>query len=551
MGEGHEQSGLTTVFEGERATVRRLRKAKLVVIEGSDVGREVEISKARCSGGRSIINDLVIQDKAVSGTHFEVQVRDDGYRLRDLNSRNGTFVGDLQVREAYLRPGTTFRVGQTKIQFQPTQDVVEIELSKRDRFDRVVGSSATMREIFASLEKVAPSELTCLITGETGTGKELIARGVHNASRRGDKPFVVLDCGSIPKDLIESTLFGHEKGSFTGAVGQHRGCFEQANGGTIFLDEIGELDIMLQPKLLRVLEQREIKRVGGDKTIKVDVRVLAATNRDLRNEVNAGNFREDLYFRLSVVHVELPALRERREDIPSIANHFLKEVASRRGMTLSFGQDAMAALVSHSWPGNVRELRNVVERAAALSDGPVIARSDLVFGRDGGPSPIVNHDLIRAGTEAARRAAAEMSGVEPPIPSGAATLARIVADVFGIDVVVTEETGDHAHLTELATAENFTSPQPLRMKTHHEGFEDDAVAWRLAEAHGIGRIESDRFFAEDVFSRASRRQGQGDMLIVRQRVVDDVDFRIGEQVLVAPICAGNAELARDRSAELE
>jgi transcriptional regulator with GAF, ATPase, and Fis domain len=210
-------------------------------------------------------------------------------------------------------------------------------------------------------------------------------------------------------------LFGHEKGSFTGAVGQHHGCFEQADGGTIFLDEIGELDIGLQPKLLRVLEQREIKRVGGDRTIKVDVRVLAATNRDLRAEVNSGNFREDLYFRLSVVHVELPPLRERPEDIPQIAHHFLRDVASRRGLTISFGQDAMAAMCSQPWPGNVRELRNVVERAAALSDGPVITRSDLVFGR-GGASVIVAHDLMQAGASAAQHAAAKLSGQAAPAP---------------------------------------------------------------------------------------------------------------------------------------
>ncbi len=410
-----EHSGLTTVFEGERATVRRLRKGKLVVLSGADKGKEVDVDKARCSGGRSIINTLVLQDKAVSGTHFEIAARDDGYRLRDLNSRNGTFVGDLRIREVYLRPGTTFRIGHTDIQFQPTQDVVEIALSKQDRFDQVIGTSAAMREIFASLEKVSPSDLTCLITGETGTGKELIARAIHNASKRAQKPFVVLDCGSIPKDLIESTLFGHEKGSFTGAVGQHRGCFEQADGGTIFLDEIGELDIGLQPKLLRVLEQREIKRVGGDRTIKVDVRVVAATNRDLRAEVNNGNFREDLYFRLSVVHVELPPLRERPDDIPMIAQHFLREVASRRGLTLSFGQDAMAALSVQPFPGNVRELRNVVERAAALSDGPVITRADLVFGR-GGPSVLVAHDLMQAGASAAKAAAAKLSGAQPPAP---------------------------------------------------------------------------------------------------------------------------------------
>jgi DNA-binding NtrC family response regulator len=249
----------------------------------------------------------------------------------------------------------------------------------------------------------------------------MVARALHNSSPRKKKPFVVLDCGSIPRELIESTLFGHEKGSFTGAIGQHLGCFEQAQGGTIFLDEIGELDITLQPKLLRVLEQREIKRVGGDRTVKVDVRVLAATNRDLRDEVNRGTFREDLYFRLSVVHCELPPLRDRREDIPALANNFLREVASRRGLTMSFAQDAMAAMMSHAWPGNVREMRNVVERAAALSDGPVITRSDLVFGREMGPSVIVSHDLAQAGAQAAQRAAAHLAGVELPAGSGPAT----------------------------------------------------------------------------------------------------------------------------------
>jgi transcriptional regulator with GAF, ATPase, and Fis domain len=411
--EGSESSGLTTVFEGERATVRRLRKAKLVVMDGLDKGKEIEISKSRCTGGRSIINDLMITDKSISGTHFEIAVRDDGYRLRDLNSRNGTFVNDLRIREVYLLPGVKFRAGQTTVMFQPTTDIVEIELSKQDRFDKVIGGSPIMREIFASLEKISPSDLTCLITGETGTGKELIARGIHNASLRKKKPFVVLDCGSIPRELIESTLFGHEKGAFTGAVGQQVGCFEQADGGTIFLDEIGELDISLQPKLLRVLEQREIKRVGGDRTVKVDVRVLAATNRDLRAEVNNGNFREDLFFRLSVVNCELPPLRDRREDIPTIANLFLKDVIARRGANLSFGQDAMAALLNNTWPGNVRELRNVVERAGALSDGPVITRQDLTFG-PGGPSPMVQHDLALAGVNAAHAAAAAMSGVAVP-----------------------------------------------------------------------------------------------------------------------------------------
>jgi len=370
-----DSPALTTVFDGARATVRHLRKSKVVVVSGAEQGREVEVGKPRVTGGRSIINDLVLSDKAISGSHFEILARDDGYRLRDLDSTNGTFVGELRVREVWLKPGQEFRVGHTLLRFVPMQDIVEIPLSKRDTFESVTGSSVKMREIFATLEKVAPSELTVLVTGETGTGKEMIARGIHQASSRKSKPFVVLDCGAIPRDLIESTLFGHEKGSFTGAVAQHQGCFEQAHGGTIFLDEIGELDINLQPKLLRVLENRELKRVGGDRVIKIDVRVVAATNRDLRAMVNAGTFREDLYFRLSVIHVEMPPLRERKEDIPALAELFLREIGGRRGLPMSFSSDARAGLQSHGWPGTVRELKNVVGRAASLTGAPRVQRS--------------------------------------------------------------------------------------------------------------------------------------------------------------------------------
>ena len=377
-----DDPALTTIFDGPRPTVRHLRKSKLVVVNGPDQGKEIEISKPRITGGRSIINDLVLSDKAISGAHFEISAGENGYRLRDLDSTNGVHIGELRVHDVYLRPGMGFRVGHTDLRFQRTDEIVEIPLSRRDSFDQVIGSSVRMREIFATLEKVAPSELTVLVTGETGTGKEMIARGIHQASPRAHKPFVVLDCGAIPKDLIESTLFGHEKGSFTGAVGQHHGCFEQAHGGTIFLDEIGELDIGLQPKLLRVLENRELKRVGGDRVIKIDVRVVAATNRDLRAMVNNSTFREDLYFRLSVIHVEMPALRDRKEDVPGLAQVFLREVAKRRAMDMTFAPDAVSALQGHSWPGNVRELKNVVERAASLAESAVVRRSDLMFNRE-------------------------------------------------------------------------------------------------------------------------------------------------------------------------
>jgi transcriptional regulator with GAF, ATPase, and Fis domain len=239
-----------------------------------------------------------------------------------------------------------------------------------------------MREIFAVLEKVAASDLTVLVRGETGTGKELVARAIHRASKRVQRPLVVQDCSAIPANLIESILFGHERGSFTGAADRRRGCFEVADGGTLFLDEIGELDLSLQPKLLRVLETREVQRVGGTKMIPIDVRVIAATNRDLRQMVNEGTFREDLYYRLSVVEVDLPPLRERPEDVPTLALQFLEESARRgpqgEGARYTITDDAMTKLQAYPWPGNVRELKNTIERAVSLANGTELGMHDLL-----------------------------------------------------------------------------------------------------------------------------------------------------------------------------
>lgn len=377
-----DSAGLTTIFVDDRATKRRLRRSKFVVIQGADKGKELLIEKERITVGRSVICDLVLADKAVSGSHFEIVANEKGVILRDLESTNGTFCGEVRIREVWLKPGMIVRVGQTQMRFDPAEGNVEIDLSQSERFHELIGKSVRMREIFATLEKIAKSDITSLIRGETGTGKELVARAIHRASRRAGEPLVVQDCGSIPKDLVESTLFGHEKGSFTGATDRHKGCFEQADGGTIFLDEIGELDIGLQPKLLRVLENREFKRVGGDKTIPVNVRVIAATNRDLRQMVNEGTFREDLYYRLSVVQVDLPPLRERTEDIPLLVNSFLDDFAARRwpGETkkLSIEPDAMSRLQTYPWPGNIREMKNTVERAASLADGVVLTVKDLL-----------------------------------------------------------------------------------------------------------------------------------------------------------------------------
>ncbi len=378
-----DNPGLTTIFVDSKATKRRLKKAKLIVTSGPDKGKELVIERERVTIGRSVICDLVLEDKSVSGTHVEIIATEKGFLLKDLDSTNGSRVGDLQIREVWIKPGTAVSLGQTRIEFEAQKGEVEIELSQKDRFFELRGKSVRMREIFAVLEKVAAADLTVLVRGETGTGKELVARGIHQASPRASQPLVVQDCSAIPKDLIESTLFGHERGAFTGATDRHKGSFEQAEGGTIFLDEIGELDLSLQPKLLRVLENREVKRVGGDKTISVHCRVVAATNRDLRQMVNEGTFREDLYYRLSVVQVELPPLRERPEDVTLLVDAFLKEFTARcfpddptKRFTVT--PDAMARLKSYPWPGNVRELKNTIERAASLADGTELGIRDLM-----------------------------------------------------------------------------------------------------------------------------------------------------------------------------
>lgn len=374
-----ESLGIKTIFVEDRPTARELKKAVLVVLEGKEAGKTFDINRQKTYIGRSSVCHVTLSDPAISGNHIEIEAVEGGYELRDLESTNGTFVGETRISGFYMHAGCRFRLGGTVLEFRSRGDTVSIPLSHRERFGDVVGRSVPMRELFATLEKVSPSDLTVLVEGETGTGKERVARSIHNMSRRGSRPFVVLDCSSIPKDLMESVVFGHEKGAFTGAVAMRKGAFEQAHGGTIFLDEVGELDLTLQPKLLRVLESRELKRVGGDRTIKVDVRVVAATNRDLRSMVGENTFREDLYFRLSGVPVELPALRDREEDIVLLAQELLVDMQDRTRFetSLTLSQDAIEELSRHSWPGNVRELRNVLERAASLADSPTLRKHDL------------------------------------------------------------------------------------------------------------------------------------------------------------------------------
>jgi DNA-binding NtrC family response regulator len=244
--------------------------------------------------------------------------------------------------------------------------------------DGMIGSGPRMREVFEAIQKVAETDLTVLVRGESGTGKELVAQALHHRGARSSRPFVAVNCAAISRELVESELFGHEKGAFTGADARRTGRFEAASGGTIFLDEVGDMPLETQAKVLRVLQERKLERVGGTRSVPVDVRVVAATHRDLEREVREGRFREDLYFRLAVVSIDVPPLRERREDVPALAGRFLEQIAQRAAHASgALSPEAVARLVAHDWPGNVRELRNVVEQAAVLANGPEIAAADL------------------------------------------------------------------------------------------------------------------------------------------------------------------------------
>ena len=362
------RTGTWVTYMAGRATALRVRRCRLEVVAGPDTGqvRELERSVLRIGARRD--NDLALTDSRVSGYHCELRLDEHGYRLCDLGSTNGTYVSSLRINDVYVTPGTVFFVGTTQIRFEPLDSSIEVPLSERDRFGDMVGRSVKMRELFARLERLAKTDATVLITGETGVGKELVAECLHEYSPRANGPFEVLDCSAIPENLIESQLFGHERGAFTGATNAFAGVFERAHRGTVFLDEIGELPLGMQPKLLRVLERRQVRRVGGSRTIDVDMRVIAATNRDLGVEVSRGRFREDLYYRLAVARVHVPPLRERREDIPLLIEHILSHTPG--GERAAISDETVALMQKHDWPGNVRELRNVIERAVFLAEPP-------------------------------------------------------------------------------------------------------------------------------------------------------------------------------------
>ena len=351
-----------------------LKQGRILVVDGPDRGRTLTFNPPRARIGTMDDNDLVLSDRTVSKHHVQIEEHPDGYLVRDLGSRNGSFMNGARIREAFFAPGSTVQLGNTVLRFEPPAEKASLSVSARSAFGEIQGAGPKIREVFGLLEKVAPSDLSVLILGETGTGKEVVARSIHQESRRRARPFVVFDCSAVSRELIDSALFGHQQGAFTGATAQRKGAFLSAEGGTLFIDEIGELPLDLQPKLLGALERQEVQPLGSDRPAKVDVRVIAATHRDLGRMVDEGTFRRDLMYRLSVVSVRLPPLRERPEDIPVLVKHFLA-LAGAAGHAVT--ASALALLVRAPWPGNVRELRNAIDRALVLAGAAAIDEEHL------------------------------------------------------------------------------------------------------------------------------------------------------------------------------
>jgi len=333
---------------------------------GQPVDRVVTVEGDFFRIGSQESNDLVLADPRVSRFHCRIHRERNGFRVTDSGSRNGTSLSQVRVRDADLpTPECTLELGDSVVRVRELPAVNAVPILDQASFGDLFGQSDAMRKLFGLLDKVSGSEANVLIEGESGTGKELVASEIVRRGSRARKPFVVVDCGSISSNLIESELFGHARGSFTGADKDRVGAFEAADGGTVFLDEIGEMPLDMQPKLLRALEAREVRRVGETKSRKVDVRVIAATNRRLDREVNQGRFREDLYFRLSVITVRVPALRERAGDMELLVNVFLDALGARNSRHL-FTPELLQEMEQWEWPGNVRELRNHIERVVVL-----------------------------------------------------------------------------------------------------------------------------------------------------------------------------------------
>jgi DNA-binding NtrC family response regulator len=362
----HEREDVTVKDQHTSIPLIALR---VEVVSGADAGKVVTTQNDALSIGTAAGNDLVLADASVSRFHLELSRAKGGVRITDHESTNGTFLGTARIERAIVALGTQLRVGRTVVSVVDGDDV-RVPLLEGDVLAGLRGRSPAMRRLMAQIERAAQSNASALVVGESGTGKELAARALHELGPRRQGPFVTVDCGSLAPTLIASELFGHEKGAFTGAVRQHVGAFEQATGGTVFLDEIGELPQELQSTLLGALERRRFRRLGGRVDVEVDVRVVAATNRDLRAEVNRGRFRLDLFYRLAVITLRMPPLRERPEDVPLLVEHFARIAGVSGSIASVFSAETLLDLSSHHWTGNVRELRNVVEATLAMGETP-------------------------------------------------------------------------------------------------------------------------------------------------------------------------------------
>ena len=371
-----------------------VRTLRVDVIEGPDAPRSCSVESERLTVGSAPGNDLVLADRSVSGYHAELVQVIEGVRVTDLGSTNGTKLASVRLERAVVPAGTVLELGRTRLRIADG-DPALVELHASDGLGALRGRTPVMRRLMARIEKLAVGQASVLLVGETGTGKELIARALHERGPRAAGPFVVVDCGALVPTLGASELFGHEQGAFTGAHRQHTGAFERASGGTLFLDEVGELPAELQSQLLGVLDRRSLRRVGGSDEIAVDVRVVSATNRDLRAEVNAGSFRPDLYYRLAVVCLDVPPLRDRIGDVPLLVQHFLELCGHTGSVGEVLPPEMMQRLGSHPWPGNVRELRNVIEAALATGEAVEIpahegaAAGKRPLGSGGPPRPSV------------------------------------------------------------------------------------------------------------------------------------------------------------------
>ncbi len=386
----------TRVLSGNEPMLPSVQRFRLVMLRGPEPGQVWDLEDGETRIGKGTDNQIVVSDATVSRSHFAVVNEGEAWAVKDLGSTNGTFLDEARIREAFLKPGARIKAGEVVFRFVPVSAAVEPTQSGRERFGELVTRSPKMKEVFSLLERVSPTDATVLLLGETGTGKSALARALHQNSARKSGPFVVIDCGAVSRSLIESELFGHEKGAFTGATQQRKGAMESCAGGTLFIDEIDDLPLELQPKLLRALEERVIHRVGSHQNIKLDLRIVAASKKDLRSEVSEGRFREDLYFRLSVVVLPLPSLRERREDLPLLVDHFFGEP----GSFVALPKAVQDRLLQHTWPGNIRELRNVVDRATYTGELGILDPASFPVERGGHETPKLVLDYSKPFKEA-------------------------------------------------------------------------------------------------------------------------------------------------------